>query len=242
MFENESGGLLDSADAFSDKVIRRGFMRKVYSLLSLQLLLTTAVAGIFYVPSIREFASNPSNSWLIWVAFIPSFICLIALSCCEGVRRKSPGNLICLGIFTLAEGFMMGCVVSYYDVGEVMMALGITVAVVFGLTLFALQSKIDFTAMGGALMVALICLMMFGFFAIFFRNSENYKIVNIVYASLGALIFGLYIIFDTQMMMGGKHKYSLDPEEYIFASLNLYLDIINLFLYILSIIGNSRSN
>ena len=40
---------------------------------------------------------------------------------------------------------MMGCVVSVYDVDEVMMALGITVAVVVGLTLFALQTKIDFT-------------------------------------------------------------------------------------------------
>ena len=38
-------------------------------------------------------------------------------------------------------------------------------------------------------------------------------------------------------MLGGNHKYSLSPEEYIFAALNLYLDIINLFLYLLSIFG-----
>lgn len=43
------------------------------------------------------------------------------------------------------------------------------------------------------------------------------------------------------MMLGGKHKYSLSPEEYIFATLNLYLDIVNLFLFILSIIGNARN-
>ena len=132
----------------------------------------------------------------------------------------------------------MGCVISVYDVDEVMMALGITVVVVLGLTLFALQTKIDFTAMGGILMVAVLCLMMFGFFALIFRSNP---IVNIVYASLGAFIFGVYIIFDTQLMMGGKHKYALDPEEYIFASLNLYLDVINLFLFILQIIGNARN-
>ena len=44
------------------------------------------------------------------------------------------------------------------------------------------------------------------------------------------------------MMMGGKHKYALSPEEYIFAALNLYLDIINLFLYILAIFGNSNQS
>ena len=57
----------------------------------------------------------------------------------------------------------------------------------------------------------------------------------------GALIFSCYLVYDTQLMMGGTHAYSLSPEEYIFASLNLYLDIINLFMYILSIIGNSRN-
>ena len=72
-----------------------------------------------------------------------------------------------------------------------------------GLTIFALQTKIDFTAMGGALLVALLCLMMLGLFAAIFRGNN---ILNLVYASLGAFIFGMYIIFDTQMMMGGKHK------------------------------------
>ena len=48
-------------------------------------------------------------------------------------------------------------------------------------------------------------------------------------------------MFDTQLMIGGQHKYSISPEEYIFAALNLYLDIINLFLFILSIIGQSRN-
>jgi len=38
-------------------------------------------------------------------------------------------------------------------------------------------------------------------------------------------------------MMGGKHKYSISPEEYVFAALNLYLDIIQIFLYILQILG-----
>ena len=57
------------------------------------------------------------------------------------------------------------------------------------------------------------------------------------YGSLGALVFSLYIVYDTQLMMGGKHKYSLSPEEYIFAALNLYLDVVNLFRYVLILVG-----
>lgn len=40
---------------------------------------------------------------------------------------------------------------------------------------------------------------------------------------------------------GGKHKYSISPEEYIFAALNLYVDIVNIFMYILMLIGAARS-
>lgn len=46
--------------------------------------------------------------------------------------------------------------------------------------------------------------------------------------------------FSTQMMMGGKHKYSISPEEYIFAALNLYIDIVNIFMYILTILSATR--
>lgn len=116
------------------------------------------------------------------------------------------------------------------------MAVGITAAICFALTLFAFQTKWDFTGMHAALFVCLIVLMLFGLVAMFFPG----KIMSLVYASLGALLFSMYLIYDTQMMMGGKHKYSVSPEEYIFAALNLYLDIVNIFIYILTIIGASR--
>ena len=43
-------------------------------------------------------------------------------------------------------------------------------------------------------------------------------------------------------MIGGRHKYALSPEEYIFAALNLYLDIVLLFIYILALVGGGGNN
>lgn len=86
------------------------------------------------------------------------------------------------------------------------------------------------------LFVALVVLLIFGIIAMIWHG----KIMTLVYASLGALLFSFYLIYDTQMMIGGSHKYSISPEEYIFAALNLYLDVVNIFLYILTIIGASR--
>ena len=55
------------------------------------------------------------------------------------------------------------------------------------------------------------------------------------------VIYSIYLLYDTQLIMGKfGNEYSID--DYIFAALNLYLDIINLFLYILQILGASNRN
>lgn len=47
------------------------------------------------------------------------------------------------------------------------------------------------------------------------------------------------MVFDTQLLVGGGHRFSITPEEYIFAALTLYMDIVLLFLYILEIVGRA---
>ena len=96
---------------------------------------------------------------------------------------------------------------------------------------------VDIFTFVGILMVSVIILMLLGIFAIIFPG----RTLTLVYASLGALIFCIYLVYDIQLMMGGKHKYSISPEEYIFAALNLYVDIVNIFMYLLMLIGASRS-
>lgn len=235
-----SGGYHDAEDGvkgfdFDDRSIRHGFIRKVYSILMVQLSITLAfIATFLYHEPTKRFVHAHQEIW--WLAFVLMLVCLIAMACCGEVRRKAPQNFIFLGLFTVAESFMLAAAASNFDSEAVLMAVGITAAVCLGLTLFAFQTKWDFTMMGGILFVAVIILLVFGIVAMFVKG----KIITLVYASLGALIFSVYLIYDTQLMMGGKHKYSISPEEYIFAALNLYLDIINIFLYILTIIGASR--
>ncbi len=153
---SEEDGLVSSSGsgAFAEATIRRGFVKKVYGILTAQLVLTMAIIAFFYIPAVAEYAVG--NIWLFWVAFAMTFACLIALACCPDVRRKTPGNFICLCIFTLAEGFLMGCVAATYTAEEVLMAIGITVVLVVALTLFAWQTKFDFTAMGGVLLVSTV--------------------------------------------------------------------------------------
>ncbi|XP_022199997.1 protein lifeguard 1 isoform X2 [Nilaparvata lugens] len=221
--------------SFGEKAIRMAFLRKVYSILMCQLAVTLAFGTVFFAhaPTRNYVAQNPA---IMWLAMIMMFVTLLVLSCCHELRRTAPTNYIFLSLFTVAESFLVGCIVSLHKLDSVVFAVGMTSIVCLGLTIFAFQTKIDFTMMGGALFVGVLILFLFGIFSMFFPS----RIGSLVYSAGGAFIFSLYLIYDTQLMIGGEHKYSISPEEYVFAALNLYIDIINLFLHILSLISASR--
>ena len=112
--------------------------------------------------------------------------------------------------------------------------------IVIGLTFFACQTKYDFTGMGGYLFAALWGLIIFSIMAsIVFYNSDpkTRQTVNIVYAGVGVLLFSCFLVYDTQLMMGGSHKQSFGIDDYVFAAIMIYLDIINIFLYLLALFG-----
>eukprot|EP01134_Creolimax_fragrantissima_P005977 CFRG5977T1 len=217
---------------WEDKNIRLGFVRKVYTILSMMLLMTCGIiSAMIYTPAIKDWVIQ--NSWVNVVAIIVALVILIILACTPGLARKSPQNFILLFLFTLFEAIAVGVICCFYDVEEVMIAFGITCVVCIGVTLFAFQTKIDFTPMASGMCLVAFGLLGVGFMTIFFYN----EVLHIVYASLGALVFGAFLLIDTQMIMGGKHKQQISPEEYIFAALNLFLDIINLFIMILQLVG-----
>ncbi|XP_004074269.1 protein lifeguard 1 [Oryzias latipes] len=217
-----------------DKTVRRAFIRKVFLVLTVQLVVTFSFVAIFtFSDDAKIFVRR--NPWVYYTSYASFLVCLIALSCCGDFRRKYPGNFIALGILTLSLSYMVGMIASFYDTETVIIAVGITAGVCFTVVLFSLQTKYDFTSCRGVLFVCLIVLMIFSILCIFIRN----KIMHLVYASLGALLFTCFLAVDTQLLLGNKNL-ALSPEEYIFAALNLYTDIINIFLYILAIVGRSR--
>ncbi len=66
----------------------------------------------------------------------------------------------------------------------------------------------------------------------------HYLFLNIVYSGLLALLFSLFLIYDTQRIMGGK-KHSISPEEHIWASVELYVDVVYIFLGVLGMGGRN---
>ena len=79
------------------------------------------------------------------VSYVVFIVTYFAIACCERVRKRSPGNIIAISIFTLSLSLLVSTICLFHDVTWVLMAMGITAALCLGLTLFSFQTKIDFT-------------------------------------------------------------------------------------------------
>ncbi|KGL79168.1 Protein lifeguard 4, partial [Tinamus guttatus] len=201
------------------------FLRKVYSILSVQVLLTTVTAAVFlYWPGLQAFVHE--RPALLLISAFGSLATILALAF---YRHQHPINLYLLFGFTLLEALSVAVTVSFYDVSVVLQAFILTTAVFLGLTAYTLQSKRDFSKFGAGLFACLWILIISGFLRMFFHSES----VELVFAAAGALLFSGFIIYDTHLLMQ-----RLSPEEYILASINLYLDIISLFLNLLRVLDS----
>ncbi|XP_015245018.1 PREDICTED: protein lifeguard 1-like [Cyprinodon variegatus] len=218
---------------FSVAGIRRGFILKVYLTLMIQLLCTVGIICTFiYCNTLKTWIYN--NYWFSYTMMSVVLVLIVVLACCDNIRRRVPLNFIALGTFTVAEGLMLGSVAAYFNAEAVMWAVGATAFVTFGISLFAMQSKWDFTPKAGCMWMFACSLLSFLMMCAIIRSQYLY----IFYAYLGTVLFSFYLLLDTQLILGGKHrKYEISPEEYIYAALSLYLDIVNLFLLLLQIIN-----
>ncbi|KXL43689.1 hypothetical protein M433DRAFT_135523 [Acidomyces richmondensis BFW] len=210
--------------------IRMQFVRKVYAILTAQLLLTTALSAVsFFSPPYKAWIQ--SNAWMMWVSLFGA----IGVMLLTYWKRKSyPTNLIFLTIFTGLEAYSISVITSFYSSRIVLQALIFTLAIFVFLSLFATQSKYDFTSWIPYLFGALWIVIIFGFMAAFFPASKG---VELGYGIVIALIFSAYILVDTQLVMRHYHV-----EEEIAAAMSLYLDVINLFLAILRILNSQQNN
>ncbi|EUB58688.1 Fas apoptotic inhibitory molecule [Echinococcus granulosus] len=212
-----------AASPFSDKTIRRRFVGKVYSILAVQLLVTAAIVAIFTLVAVF-------------------FATYIALACCGNVRRKFPGNFIALGVFTLALAYMAGTLSAMYTVSSVLVCLLITLGVCVSVSIAAICCPCDITKCQAVIAFLSILLFIFGIAVMITYFVAGYnQTLYAVYGGIAAVVFSIYLAFDTQMIMGGR-KYELSPEEYIYGAMQLYCDVVNLFMIFLSLFGVSNAS
>ncbi|XP_026169413.1 protein lifeguard 1 [Mastacembelus armatus] len=215
------------SSAFEDKTVRRGFVRKVFCILTLQLVFTFTVVCVFTFSTVVKEAVK-EDIWAYVSSFIVFGVVAVTLSLCPSLSRRHPWNIVALAVVTLSLSYVVGTIASYHETNSVIVTMGATLVISLAIIAFSAQTRYDFTFCHGFLLVLVVDLIMFGFFCTFYYSY----IADVCYGCLGALLYSLFLMIDCQLMMG-KMSYRLDPEEYVNAALMIYLDIVLIFLYLL---------
>lgn len=186
--------------ATSAPLVRLGFLRKVYSILALQLLLTSFISASFMFITPLRHAVLAASGVLFIISLVATFGSLFAL-----IAKKDsyPANMQLLTVFTAAESLLIGSVCANYAQSGlsylVLEALVITLAIFSGITLYAFVSKKDFSFMGGALFAGLLALIGCSFINLLLGVTGNKSPALAFLISWGgSVLFSLYILYDSR--------------------------------------------
>ncbi|XP_021716894.1 BI1-like protein [Chenopodium quinoa] len=218
-----------------DVQFRWAFIRKVYVIITMQMILTAAVAAVVvFVPPISRYLVSTRAGLGIYIVILISP--LIIMCPLYAYMKRHPINFILLGLFTVAIAFGVGMSCAFVKGKIVLEALILTCVVVVSLTLYtfwAAKRGKDFSFLGPFLFAGMMVLMVFMLIQIFIPLG---KLSLMIYGCIAAILFSAYIVYDTDNLI---KRYSYD--EYIPAAVTLYLDIVNLFLALLALLEGADS-
>lgn len=154
-------------------------------------------------------------------------------------KMKSATARVMFYVYAALMGFTLSSIFMVYDLGSIGVALGVTAAFFFALTMFGMTTKFNMLKAGPILMIGLIVLIISQIVLAFVQVDGMTKIV----CAIGLILFAGMTIYDAQSTRALLTEYEAQGPEMvkkisILCALNLYLDFVNMFLYILQLLGN----
>mmetsp|Transcript_16705 Transcript_16705/g.43159 ORF Transcript_16705/g.43159 Transcript_16705/m.43159 type:complete len:270 (-) Transcript_16705:36-845(-) len=227
---------------------RRGFVRKVYGILSAQLFVTVLLASLVVRHGRSWLLGDPAAAQAaLTLSSIAALGVAVVASCCPAVMRRYPENYCLLALLTVAESVLVGFVCLRYSYGSVLLCCGLTAGIVLGLSMYALRARSDFTGSGPYLLSFMLVLCLFGLSlsaaaCLGLASTAAFSVLQVVYAAGGALMASFFLVYDTQLILGGEHAHEFSLDDYAMAALCIYLDIIQLFLSLLRLFGRQEDS
>jgi len=167
---------------------------------------------------------------------------MCSLMCCLENAVAVPVNYILLTVFTACWSIVLSCVAARYDPVTVSMAICLCAGIVASLTLYACTTKNDLEYCVGIVVILAMGVMMLSMMSMFMyafgggSYRASHYIFYYLFALIGVVLMGVYLIFDIMLIMGGKHE-GLEVDMYIIGAMILYMDVIYIFLYLLKLLG-----
>ncbi|XP_051937480.1 protein lifeguard 3-like isoform X4 [Hippocampus zosterae] len=201
--------------------VRHAFIRKVYLILAAQLTVTFSVVAVFtFVEPVKMFVIKYPG--IYWASLVVYFMVYCILICCKEPRYPAPENQELVNEFGCKHAFMTMSVSRRR----------------FPWNLVLLAVFVDFTSCGGFLCIAAILLVIIGTVTAIVLSFHYVPWLHMLYAAVGAIIYTLFLVYNTQLLIGNR-ELALSPEEYVYGALSLYIDIVHIFLFMLQIGGSA---
>jgi len=218
----------------------RPLMRQVYLWMATGLLVTAAVSvGVASTPAIQEVVYNPA---VLIGAIIAELALVIALS--WGLRRMSPGLAITMFfVYAALNGLTLSLIFFAYQIGSISAAFFTTAALFGAMTVVGFTTNIDLSQYRSYFIMGLIGLVIAMVVNVFLRSSGFDFLISLV----GVVLFTALTAYDTQKIKNMaadptiEADGSLSMKLSIMGALSLYLDFINLFLFLLRLFGGRRN-
>ena len=235
----EYNNYYDKGQTLAQSSVFAVLMRNVYTWMTCGLAMTALTAMI--VGRNENWVYAIATSGMYWGLLIAEVVLVIFLSARINKLSFATAGLM-FAAYAILNGVTMSIIMLAYTAESIAQAFFVTAGTFGGMSLVGFFIKKDLSAMGRTLMMALIGLIIATIVNIFWQNSMMASILN--YA--GVIIFVGLTAYDTQ-----KIKVMLQQAQYagisdqtnklaLMGSLTLYLDFINLFLYILRLFGNRK--
>lgn len=235
------------AEAFLKREDRNRFIARVYAILTGQLLFTAGTVHLFHLnPQVTDWMlySQPGRKVPLFGLLLSTVAWWVALSSPQA-RRSSPMKWPILLAFTAGESIAVGFISSVYNYSTVIRAItvtGISTLFVTAYTFLQKNPKFDLSQWGRALSGLGMAFLLYGLihvlelFGILPYGFLPYT--EALYSILGASLFNLYLAHHTRLIVAGKSaKYQMSEKDYVLGAMSVYSDIINVFLYILRLLG-----
>jgi FtsH-binding integral membrane protein len=215
------------------KIAKLGFIRKVFGILSCQMGFTVLFCwSVMSSPSMQETMNE--QFWIGIVAIIMAVVVLLVLVCSPATAKKVPSNYVLLSIFTACNSYCVGCICIMYEPASVVMVAAMALGVTIGLTIYAMTEKVEIQISMEVAVNTLCCLFCFGLCG--FSFNEGWW--EVLVGSVIVYIYGVYILVDVKRVVD---QAGITPDDYIVGALMIYVDVVGLFVRLLSIIGKKKN-
>ena len=230
---NSNGNLLYPLEGGIDL---QAIMRQVYTWMVLGMLITTVVAYVTASTALVNLAANPI---LLLVAIIAEFGLVLVIS--RGLNRLSAGAATKLFmLYAALNGFTLSMLLLAFSIGSVFLAFAASAALFGVMSIIGYTTRVDLSKLGTYLMMAVIGLVIAMVINLFLSSSMLETLISLA----GVLIFTALTAYDTQRIGRMAAQMSMNGDAAlkfgIFGALKLYLDFINMFLFVLRLTGRRR--